>query len=57
MDRVWVCKELSCEGAVIRSYDSIVANGEPYCPICESDMQLTKATCKGFDHLSKPVRL
>ena len=57
MDRLWICNDNVCEGAAIRSYDAIVANGEPNCPVCGSDMRLTKASCRDFDLLTKPVRL
>jgi hypothetical protein len=57
MDRLWICKDQACEGAAIRSYDAIVANGEPSCPQCGGDMKLTKASCRDFDLVSKTIRL
>lgn len=57
MDRLWICKEASCEGATLWSYDELAANGEPYCPAYGGDMQLIKASGRDFDFLSKTIRL
>lgn len=60
MERLWVCKEQSCEGAVIRSYDEVVRYGDPLCPGCDGNMLLTKASCSKFIEvirgLSKTIR-
>lgn len=57
MDRLWICKDGHCEGATIRSYDAIVAEGEPSCPLCGGTMRLTKASCRDFEYVSKSIRL
>jgi hypothetical protein len=55
MDRLWLC--IACDGACMRSYDAIVANGEPSCPFCGDNMRLTRVSGRDFDLLSRPIRL
>lgn len=57
MHRLWVCIDIKCDGAALRSYDDIAYSGEPYCPQCSGETRLTPCTVSQFEKVGKMIRM
>ena len=42
MEYLWVCR--TCLVGVVRTIFDIAHNGNPYCPECATEMEITKAS-------------